>query len=145
MKKIATLLILFALCLSATAQHKRPAERQHKEPPRIEDMVSNLSALQKKRLNTVMTDSRKEVDRLQAELDKVCKQICTLIDKEGDQSEQLFALFDREGALRAEISKEKYRTRLLIDGILTKEQIAEVRANHQANCQKPPKKPKPKK
>ena len=83
-----------------------------------------------------MENSRKEVDRLQAELDKVRKQIHTLTNKEGDNSDQLFPLFDREGVLRAEIAKEMYRTRLQIDEILTKEQLAEMRARLQKDCKK---------
>ena len=83
-----------------------------------------------------MENSRKEVDRLHAELDKVRKQINQLINSDGDNSEQLFPLFDREGALRAEISKEMYRTRRQIDEILTKEQLAEFRSRCEADCKK---------
>ena len=136
MKKIATLLLTLALAVTAIGQQKTGKSHRHKEPPKIEEMVSDLSAIQKKRLNTVMENSRKEVDRLQAELDKVRKQIHALTNKDGDNSDQLFPLFDREGDLRAEIAKEMYRTRRQIDEILTKEQLAEFRARCEADCKK---------
>lgn len=137
MKKIVTLMLVLAIAMTAVAQQKSEHNRKHKDPPKIEEMVNNLSAIQKKRLNTVMENSRKEVDRLQAELDKVRKQIKTLSEKEGDNSDQLFPLFEREGDLRAEISKEMYRARLRIDEILTKEQIAELRSRCAKDCKKP--------
>jgi Spy/CpxP family protein refolding chaperone len=136
MKKTATLILALALGITAMGQHKNEHSRHHKEPPKIEEMVNDLSAIQKKRLNTVMENSRKEVDRLQAELDKVRKQIHALSQKDGDNSDQLFPLYDREAALRADIAKEMYRTRLLIDEILTKEQLAEMRARLEKDCKK---------
>ena len=136
MKRIATLLLTLSLVVTVMGQQRPEHPRSHKEPPKIEEMVNNLSAIQKKRLNTVMENSRKEVDRLQAELDKVRKQIHALTNKEGDNSDQLFPLFDREGDLRAEIAKEMYRTRLQIDEILTKEQLAEMRARLKKDCKK---------
>ena len=136
MKRIATLLLTLALAVTVMGQQKPEHSRRHKEPPKIEEMVNNLSAIQKKRLNTVMENSRKEVDRLQAELDKVRRQIHQLTEKDGDNSEQIFPLFDREGDLRAEIAKEMYRTRLQIDEILNKEQLAELRKRCDADCKK---------
>ena len=136
MKKIATLLLALAIAVTVMGQQKQDHHRRHKEPPKIEEMVSNLSAIQKKKLNTVMENSRKEVDRLQAELKKVRKQIQSLTNMDGDNSEQLFPLFEREGVLRAEIAKEMYRTRQQIDDILTKEQLVEMRARLEKDCKK---------
>ena len=136
MKRIATLLLTLSLVVTVMGQQRPEHSRRHKEPPKIEEMVNNLSAIQKKRLNTVMENSRKEVDRLQAELDKVRKQIHQLTKKDGDNTEQLFPLFDREGDLRAEIAKEMYRTRLQIDEILTKEQLVELRSRCESDCKK---------
>ena len=136
MKKIVTLMLVLSIAMTAMSQHKPDHTRKHKEPPKIEEMVNDLTAIQKKRLNTIMENSRKEVDRLQAELDKVRKQIKLLTNKDGDNSDQLFPLFEREGQLRAEIAKEMYRTRLSIDEILTKEQIVELRARCAKDCKK---------
>ncbi len=136
MKKIATLLLALTIGITVMGQQRNEHSRHHKEPPKVEEMVNNLSAIQKKRLNTVMENSRKEVDRLQAELDKVRKQIRAITQKDGDNSDQLFPLYDREAALRADIAKEMYRTRLQIDEILTKEQLTEMRACLAKDCKK---------
>ena len=136
MKKIATLLLTMGLAFNVMGQQKQHHPRHHKEQPKIEEMVSDLSAIQKKKLNTIMENSRKEVDRLQAELDKVRKQINALTNKDGNNSDQLFPLFDREGSLRAEIAKEMYRTRLQIDEVLTKEQLVELRSRCESDCKK---------
>lgn len=137
MKKIATFLLLLVLGASLMAQTGPERKHKHKkEPPRIEEMVSDLSAVQKKRLSTLMDNSRKEMDRLQADLENVRKQIRALMDKDEDCTDQLFPLFDREATLRAEISKEMYRTRRQIDNILTKEQLVEFRARCAADCKK---------
>ena len=136
MKRIATLLLALLLGATVMGQQSHPNGRHHHKPPKIEEMVNDLSAIQKKRLNTVMENSRKEVDRLQAELDKVRKQIHTLTNQDGDNSSQLFPLFEREGELRAQISKEMYRTRLQIDEILTKEQLSAMRKRLADNSKK---------
>lgn len=136
MKKIVTLLLTLAIAVTVMGQTKPEHSRHHKELPKIEEMVSGLSSIQKKKLNSIMENSRKEVDRLQAELDKVRKQIHLLSEKDGDNTDQLFPLFDREASLRAEISKEMYRTRLQIDEILTKEQLVELRKCCKSDCKK---------
>ena len=82
MKKFATLLLAVTIAFTVMGQHKNAPSHRHKEQPKIEEMVSDLSAIQKKKLNTIMENSRKEVDRLQAELDKVRKQIHTLNGKD---------------------------------------------------------------
>lgn len=136
MKKVALLLLSIVLATSVMGQSKAEQSARHKELPKIEEMVNGLSAFQKKRLNSLMEDSKKEVDRLQAELEKVHKQIHALFDKDEDCSEQLFPLFDREAEIRAEISKNMYRTRIQIFDILTKEQVAEYKAAIKNECGK---------
>ena len=65
MKKTLTLIVALALGLTLMAQtpgsgnhrhHKRP------EPPKVEEMVSNLSAVQKKKLETIAQDSKKQTE-----------------------------------------------------------------------------------
>ena len=133
MKRTLAIVIMLVACFVLQAQPGQGRERRAKEPPKIEEMVSDLSPMQKKRLTNVMENSRKEVDKLQAELDNVRNQIRSLMEKDGDNTEQLFPLFDRESDLRAEISKEMYRTRQQIDKILTKEQLAEFRKRCKAD------------
>ena len=72
-------------------------------------------------------------------MDKVRTEIRSMMDKEGDQSDKLFPLFDREAALQAQMSKEMYSVRIQIDQVLTQEQLVEFRARCKANRQKSPK------
>ena len=133
MKKILTLVLTIIFFGGVLAQPGQGPSRQRKEMPKIEEIVSDLSAIQKKRLENVMQNSRKEVDRLQTELDNVRKKIGAIMKQDGDHTDQLFPLLDREGELKAEITKEMYRTRQQIDQILTKEQIAVFRARCEAD------------
>ena len=43
-----------------------------------------------------------------------------------DHSNVLFPLYDREGRLQSEISKEYYRTKVAIDKVLTPEQFQQM-------------------
>lgn len=130
MKKTITFILAFCFCSMIFAQ-QRPNSHRHQrpEPPKIEEMVSDLSAIQKKRLENVTESSRKKIDKLQTNLNNVRKQIRALLKTEGDQSEKLFPLYEREGDIQAEISKEMYKCRIQIDNILTKEQLQEFRAH----------------
>ena len=108
MKKTLTLIVALALGLTLMAQtpgggnhrhHKRP------EPPKVEEMVSNLSAVQKKKLETIAQDSKKQTEKIQKELESVRNNIRKLMNQDGDQSDKLFPLIDREAALQAEMTK----------------------------------------
>lgn len=125
MKKTLTLILLLSLCGMTFAQSTPRTKRP--DPPKIEEMVSDLSALQKKRLESVTQSSHKKIAKLNDELNAVRKQIRNLLKADGDHEEKLFPLFEREGALKAEISKEMYRCRQQIDSILTREQLQEFR------------------
>lgn len=129
MKKTLILLLLLSLCGMTLAQQPRAQRAQQHEPPKIEEMVSDLSALQKKRLENVRQSSQKKIAKLNDELNTVRKTIRNLLKTDGDQSDKLFPLFEREGELKAEISKEMYRCRQQIDNILTREQLQEFRAH----------------
>lgn len=136
MKRYLPLILALLLSGSVLAQPRSCPESRdgkHNEPPKMEEMVSNLSQMQKRKLETISEESREAVDKKRAELKAVRNSIRQLIDKEGDQSARIFPLMDREAALEAEISKIMYRTRLQIDEVLTKEQIAEFRAKREAD------------
>ena len=126
-KKIATYLVAILACTMLFAQSPNEfghGKKHHKhEPPKIEEMVSNLSAIQKKRLETITQESKKQVDKMQAELKSINSQIRKLLDAEGDQTNTLFPLFEREAQLKLEINKEMYRTRQQINNVLSKEQL----------------------
>ena len=139
MKKTLTLIVALALGLTLMAQtpgggnhrhHKRP------EPPKVEEMVSNLSAVQKKKLETIAQDSKKQTEKIQKELESVRNNIRKLMNQDGDQSDKLFPLIDREAALQAEMTKAMYRTRQEIDKVLSPEQLAEFRDRLKADRKK---------
>ena len=140
MKKTLTLLMIVLLGGTLLAQGSPDAHRKHHrraEPPKIEEMVSDLSAVQKKKLESITQDCKTKTDKLRADLQTIRTKIRALMDKEGDQSDKLFPLFDREAALQAEISKEMYSTRQKIDQVLTAEQLAQFRACCKADRKKP--------
>ena len=139
-KKIATYLVAIVACTMLFAQSPNEfghGKKHHKhEPPKIEEMVSNLSAIQKKRLETITQESKKQVDKMQAELKSINSQIRKLLDAEGDQTNTLFPLFEREAQLKLEINKEMYRTRQQINNVLSKEQLKELRERMKADRKK---------
>lgn len=96
-------------------------------PPKIEEMVSDLSVTQKKKLLQVQSLSRERIGKLKAELGEVRDSIRMLMRRDGDNAKALYPLFDREGALQAQIAKEMYAMRTRIDAILTPEQLKELR------------------
>ncbi len=133
-KKIATYLVAI---LAQSPNEFGHGKKHHKhEPPKIEEMVSNLSAIQKKRLETITQESKKQVDKMQAELKSINSQIRKLLDAEGDQTSSLFPLFEREAQLKLEINKEMYRTRQQINNVLSKEQLKELRERMKADRKK---------
>lgn len=139
-KKIATYLVAILACTMLFAQSPNEfghGKKHHKhEPPKIEEMVSNLSAIQKKRLENITQESKKQVDKMQAELKSINSQIRKLLDAEGDQTNTLFPLFEREAQLKLEINKEMYRTRQQINNVLSKEQLKELRERMKADRKK---------
>lgn len=139
-KKIATYLVAILACTMLFAQSPNEfghGKKHHKhEPPKIEEMVSNLSAIQKKRLENITQESKKQVDKMQAELKSINSQIRKLLDAEGDQTNTLFPLFEREAQLKLEINKEMYRTRQQINNVLSKEQLKELRERMKSDRKK---------
>ena len=136
-----TLIILLTLLLAGTLTAQQPHRgRSHRELPKIEEMVNDLTSAQKKKLNAIQKDAKERISKLQAERDEVRDSVRALMRMDGDQSEKIFPLVDRENALRSQIVKEKYKTRLKIDKVLTKEQQIAVRkkieADRKARCEK---------
>ena len=112
---LLTLLLVGPLC--AQQQRGRP----HRELPKIEEMVNDLSNAQKKKLNAIQKDAKERISKLQAERDDVRDSIRALMRMDGDQSEKIFPLV------------EKYKTRLKVEKVLTKEQQMEVRKKIEAD------------
>ena len=129
-----TLIILLTLLLAGTLTAQQPHRgRSHRDLPKIEEMVNDLSNAPTKKLNAIQTGARERISKLQAERDEVRDSVRALMRMDGDQSEKIFPLVDRETALRSQIIKEKYKTRLKIEKVLTKEQQIEVRKKIEAD------------
>lgn len=121
MKRILFTLIFAVLALPLWAQQKN---HTHKAPdnPKIEEIVSDLSATQKTRIDVVTRRSSKRIENFRQQLHAVRDSIRALMDSPDDRSEAIFPLYDRESFLQAEISKEYYRSKVAIDEVLTPEQ-----------------------
>lgn len=127
MKKFIPLIALLLCFVVLPAQPSRHHQGKRDNPPKVEEMVSNLSLKQKKNLLDVRERSHARMDELKAQLSLVRDSIRDYIHRDGDNTKVLYALFDREGDLQALISKEMYSLRLQIDAILTPEQLKEFR------------------
>ena len=125
MRHILLLLAATTMALSATAQ--QPPKECNRNNPRIEELVSDLSAAQKTRIDVVTRRSTKAIEKYRQQIHAVRDSIRSYMDSPDDQSDMLFPLFEREGKLQAEISKEYYRTKLDIDKVLTPEQHSELK------------------
>ena len=90
-------------------------------------MVGNLSAAQKRKIESISKESRQHVDNLRKQQKAVRDSIAMYMELEGDQSAALYPLFDREAAINVAIGREMYAGKVRIDEVLTKEQRAELR------------------
>ena len=125
MKKYFILSLLIAFSLPLCAQHDNGHHgRKHKE---VTEMVGNLSAAQKRKIESISKESRQHVDNLRKQQKAVRDSIAMYMELEGDQSALLYPLFDREAAINVAIGREMYAGKVRIDEVLTKEQRAELR------------------
>lgn len=98
-----------------------------KSRPAISEVVDDLNAKQKHKIDNITKESKERVDALRRQQQAVRDSITMMLDREGDQSQLLFPLFDREAKLHAAISREMYTTKLRMDEVLTKEQRDKLR------------------
>ena len=126
MKKIFIIATVMALALPVAAQHPggKHHDKKHKE---ITELVSDLSATQKRKIDAVSRQSKERVSALRDQQKAVRDSIGMFIDREGDQSRSLYPLFDREAQLQAAISREMYSTKVKVDALLTNEQRSELK------------------
>lgn len=126
MKKYIFILTLSLLSLPALAQ--KPERKNHKPEHReVTELVSDLSQVQKHRIESISKESKERVTSLRQQKQAVHDSIMFLMDADGNQSRLLFPLFDREAELQAAISREMYTTRVRIDDVLTKEQRTQLK------------------
>ena len=115
-------ILLLAMPMAAQTDHMK------RKRPEVTEVVNDLSAPQKRKIEAVSRESRERTEALRRQQRAVRDSINRYMDLEGDQSQTLYPLFDREAALQAAVSREMYTTKLRIDAILTADQRATLRA-----------------
>lgn len=127
-KKFFVVIMMLSLCGATIAQTKKIESREGgQKRPEITELVKDLSPVQKRKIETITKESRSKIEGYRNQQKVVRDSIGSIIKRPGDQSKRLFPLFDREGALQSQISKEMYMTKLKIDEVLTKEQARELK------------------
>lgn len=126
MKRYFILALLVAIAAPVVAQHDgRHPEKKHQAD--ITELVDDLSAPQKHKIDNISKESKERVETLRQQRQAVRDSIRLFMELEGDQSKALYPLFDREAQLQAAVSREMYSAKLRIDEVLTKEQRAAIR------------------
>ena len=125
MKKFIVLSLLVAVALPLAAQHDK--DHIDKKRRNVTELVSDLSPVQKRKIENISKASKERVDNLRIQQKAVRDSIMMYIECDGDQSKVLYPLFDREAAIQISIDREMYSSKLRIDEVLTKDQRAELR------------------
>lgn len=128
MKRV--LFTIVAICIAFTALAQQGPKNHKGDGPKenikIEDFVSDLSAQQKSKIDAITRRSTKVIENYRKQLHSIRDSIRSYMSTSDDLSEILFPLYDREGVLQSEISKEYYRTKVAIDKVLTSEQYHQL-------------------
>lgn len=125
MKKIVIITLLFVTALPAIAQREgKRGERRHRD---ITEMVSDLSASQKRKIDAIGKESKERVGAMRQQQKQVRDSIAMYMDRDGDQSRALYPLFEREANIQVSINREMYTTKRRIDEVLTVSQRDELR------------------
>lgn len=130
------LTIMLAATLPMMAQHDGKGPEK-KPRPDISEVVGDLSAKQKYKVDNITKESKERVEALRKQQHAVRDSITMFMEREGNHSKVLFPLFDREAKLQAAVSREMYTTKLLLDEVLTKEQRERVRKFHSKDRKTP--------
>lgn len=131
MKKHIVAILLLALTLPLAAQQHDGRQPDKKRRADITELVSDLSAPQKRKIENISKESKALIDDLRQQQNAVRDSIRLFMDREGDQSTRLYPLFDREAQLQVAVSREMYATKLRIDAVLTADQRAALRSRRQ--------------
>lgn len=132
MKKYFFLTLILLLALPIAAQDPQHPDRSKKKRPEITELVNDLSVQQKRKIETITRDSKERTEALRRQQRAVRDSIRSYMDLEGDQTQALYPLFEREAELQAAVSREMYATKLRIDEVLNSEQRANLRAANKA-------------
>lgn len=128
MRRILLTTLALFLAFNAMAQQgpRQDKSPRHKESPKIEELVPDLTAAQKNKIDAITRRSTKIIEDYRNQLHAVRDSIRSYMNSRDDHSNVLFPLYDREGRLQSEISKEYYRTKVAIDKVLTPEQFQQM-------------------
>ena len=126
MKKITLIFLLVLFALPLSAQHE--GDRQHRKHRDVTEIVQDLNAVQKRKVENISNESRERVAALRKQQKAVRDSISMYMALDGDQSQMLYPLFEREAKLQAAISREMYAAKLRIDEVLKPEQREALRA-----------------
>ena len=129
MKRILFSAILICLALTAIAQPRgrHPQGHSQRDVMKIEEFVSDLSTTQKAKIDLITKRTSKNIETLRLQVKEVRDSIRTYMGTQEDRSDVLFPLYEREGRLQAELSKEYYRSKAAIDKVLTPDQYQKLR------------------
>ena len=136
MKKIFLIASILLFSTVAVAQTHKGDGRHNAKKEKIESIITDLTPQQKSRIDAITQRSSMNVEKYRSQLDAVRDSIRLLMSGRENNSSKLFPLYDREGRLQAEISKEYYRTKVAIDALLTPEQYQRLRENLEQRRQK---------
>lgn len=134
MKKITLILLMALFTLPLAAQHEDA--HRHGRHRDVTEIVKDLNAMQKRKVENISNESRERVAALRKQQHAVHDSIVMFMEREGDQSQVLYPLFEREAKLQTAINREMYATKLRIDEVLKPEQREALRAasrKHKAN------------
>jgi hypothetical protein len=134
MKKITLIFLLVLFALPLSAQHEDA--HRHGRHRDVTEIVKDLNAMQKRKVENISNESRERVAALRKQQRAVHDSIVMFMEREGDQSQVLYPLFEREAKLQTAINHEMYATKLRIDEVLKPEQREALRAasrKHKAN------------
>ena len=121
-------ILLFGIMLHLTIQAQQTDPEHHgKKYPDVSQLVDDLSANQKRKIDVIGRDSRERVESLRQHKKAIRDSIAYYMDMDGDQSKSLYPLFDREAKLQVAINREMYDAKHRIDEVLTPEQRSRLR------------------
>lgn len=135
MKKTIFAIVLLLLASGAFAQQKGQ-QHPHKNNPKIEDFVSDLSPMQKRKLEDITNSTQARISQIKKEINTVRDSIFTYMDTYGDNTALIYPLFERKAALELELNKVMYSNKVAVDKILTKEQYNTMKKNSAADRKK---------
>lgn len=111
-------------------------------PLSMEEFIDDLTVQQKTMLDVITRKSAKKLNAYRTELAALRDTIQVLMTGRTDNSARLFPLYEREGRLQAEISKEFYRCKIAMDAVLTPDQYRRLQealaANRPPDLSQPP-------